>query len=90
MQRASDHTGVLIFSTPINNRIIDCACSAINELCKIGLVENNVWHQHKDNRYKILHDIEYLKQFGRVDATLMEIIRLVEVGELQTLPSFDL
>jgi hypothetical protein len=62
----------------------------LNELFKIGLAENNVWHQHKDHRYEILDDIEYLKQFGRVDATLMEIIRLAEISELQTLTSFDL
>jgi homeobox-leucine zipper protein len=90
MQRASDLPGVSIFSEPINNKIIDRARSAMNELCKIGTAENNVWHQHKEHRYEILDDIEYLKQFGRVDATLMEIVRLVEVGELQTLPSFNL
>jgi hypothetical protein len=64
--------------------------SAMKELCKIGLAENNVWHQHKEHRYEILNDIEYLKQFGLVDGTLMEIVRLVEVGELQTFPSFNL
>jgi len=85
MQRASDFPGVSIFADKINDR----ARSAMNELCKIGFGENNVWHQHKEHRYEILDDIEYLKQFGRVDATLMEIVRLVEVGELQTLPSFD-
>jgi len=47
-------------------------------LCKIGLAENNVWHEHKEHSYETLDDIEYLKQFGRVDATLMEIVRFVE------------
>ena len=74
MQRASDFPGVSIFADKINDR----ARSAMNELCKIGFGENNVWHQHKEHRYEILDDIEYLKQFGRVDATLMEIVRFVE------------
>ncbi|RHN75300.1 putative START-like domain-containing protein [Medicago truncatula] len=87
MQRASDLPAVSIF---IANKIIDRARSAMNELCKIGIAENNVWHQHREHRYEILDDFEYLKQFGCVDATLLEIVKLVEVGELQTLPSFDL
>jgi len=71
-------------------KIIDRARSAMNELCKIELAENNALHQHKEHRYEILDNIKYLKQFGRVDATLMEIVRLVGVGELQALASFNL
>ena len=90
MQRASDLLVGVTMSVPINNQIIDRARSAMNELCKIGLAENNpVWLQHREHRYEILNKIEYLKQFSQVDASLMELVKMVEVGDLQTLPSFD-
>ncbi|PNX88065.1 homeobox-leucine zipper protein HDG2-like, partial [Trifolium pratense] len=90
MPRASDLLlGVSIFGEPIKTKIIDRANSAMEELCRLGIAAGEpIWHKHKD-RYEILDDAEYLKAFGRVDSTLMDIIRLAEVGELQALPSFD-
>ncbi|GAU26619.1 hypothetical protein TSUD_102260 [Trifolium subterraneum] len=90
MQRASDLLlGVSIFGEPIKSKIIDRANSAMEELCKLGTAAGKpMWHQHEDS-YEVLDNTEYLKEFRRVDSTLMDIIRLAEVGELQALPSFD-
>ncbi|KAK2369825.1 homeodomain GLABROUS [Trifolium repens] len=91
MQRASDLLlGVSIFGEPIKTKIIDRAHSAMEELWRLGVAPGEpLWHPHKEDRYEILNYTEYLKAFGRVDSTLMEIVRLAEVGELQALPSFD-
>ncbi|XP_058776740.1 homeobox-leucine zipper protein PROTODERMAL FACTOR 2-like [Vicia villosa] len=91
MQRASDLLlGVSMFAEPVSIRIFDRANSAMNELCNIGIRGKPLWHQHKPDRYEILNNIEYLKYSGRVDAALMDIVKLAEVGEFQALPSFDL
>ncbi|CAK8579293.1 unnamed protein product [Lathyrus sativus] len=89
MQRASDLLlGVSMFAEPINFKIIDRASLAMNELCNVGIIGKPLWHQHNSNQYEILNGIEYLKYVGH-DAMLMDIVKLVEVGEIQTLPSFD-
>ncbi|MCH91893.1 homeobox-leucine zipper protein PROTODERMAL FACTOR, partial [Trifolium medium] len=74
MQRASDLLlGVSIFGEPIKTKIIDRAHSAMEELCRLGVAAGEpIWHKHKEDRYEILDDTEYLKAFGRVDSTLME------------------
>lgn len=91
MQRASDLLlGVSMFAEPISFKIMDRAGSAMNELCSMGIIGKPLWHQHNSDRYEVLNNIEYLKHVGRVDATLMDIVKLAEVGELQALPSFDL
>lgn len=90
MERASDLLlGVSMLVEPTKTKIIDCAHSAIEELCKMCVSGESLWNQHKDHKYQIINDIEYLTQFGHADATLREIIKLVEVGETQILPSFD-
>ncbi|CAL5200740.1 unnamed protein product [Lathyrus oleraceus] len=91
MQRASDLLlGVSMFAEPISFKIMDRAGSAMNELCSMGIIGKPLWHQHNSDRYEVLNNIEYLKHVGRVDAMLMDIVKLAEVGELQALPSFDL
>ncbi|KAL5081785.1 hypothetical protein RYX36_010206 [Vicia faba] len=90
MQRASDLLfGVSMFAEPISIKIIDRTSSAMNELCNIGIRGKPLWHQHNSDRYESLNNIEYLKYSGCVDATLMDIVKLAEVGKLQALPSFD-
>ncbi|KAJ1375573.1 START domain, partial [Sesbania bispinosa] len=90
MPRASDLLfGVSIFAEATKAKIIDFVHSAFDELLKIGVVGKPLWHSQVDYGFEILNDIEYLRQFGQVDTTLREIMKLVEVNEPQTLPSFD-
>ncbi|KAI4322804.1 hypothetical protein L6164_022464 [Bauhinia variegata] len=69
--------------------ITDLAYSAMDELAKIAVVGKPLWQLQKESKYETLNDIEYLKEFGHVDATLLEIMKMVEVGEPAYLPSFD-
>ncbi|XP_061358229.1 homeobox-leucine zipper protein PROTODERMAL FACTOR 2-like [Gastrolobium bilobum] len=88
MERACDLLfGVSIYAEPNKSGIIDLACSAMNELSKIAVAGEPLWQPQKENRYETLNDIEYLRQFGQVDTTLREIMKLIEV-EPQHLPSF--
>ncbi|KAJ1401514.1 START domain [Sesbania bispinosa] len=90
MPRASDLLfGVSIFAEATKAKIIDLAHSAFDELLRIGVVGKPLWHSQVDYRFEILNDIEYLRQFGQVDTTLREIMKLVEVNDPQTLPSFN-
>lgn len=49
-----------------------------------------LWHRKGENiGTETLNGFEYMKEFGSVDTTLKEIMRMVEVGELQCLPNLD-
>lgn len=90
-KRATDLLfGMSMYSEQTKAEIINSARSAVDELIKIGLAGKPLWQPKKENsRYETLNDIEYLRQFGQADTTLREIMKLVEVGEPQSLPSFD-
>lgn len=90
MPRASDLLfGVSIYAEPTKTKIIENAYSAMDELSKICVAGQPLWQPHTKDRYEILNDIEYLRQFGQVDTTLEEIFKLIEVGQPQNLPSLD-
>lgn len=84
MQRASDLLlGVSIYALPTEAKIIDFVRSAMDELSKIGVAGKPIWQPQEEHRYETLNEIEYLTHFCPVDATLREIVKLVEVGEPQ-------
>lgn len=87
--RASDILlGFSIYT--MGSEIIEHAFRGMDELAKIGIAEQPLWQRQPQNSScEILNDTEYLKQFGEVDTTLSEIVKLMEVGESQNLPSFD-
>ncbi|RDY07422.1 Homeobox-leucine zipper protein PROTODERMAL FACTOR 2, partial [Mucuna pruriens] len=90
MHRASDLLfGFSIYAEPTKTRIIEHTCSAMYELLNIGIAGQPLWQPHTNDGYEILNVVEYSKQFGQVDPTLSEIVKLMEVGEPQNLPSFD-
>ncbi|KAK7324662.1 hypothetical protein VNO77_28398 [Canavalia gladiata] len=90
MKRASDLLfGFSIHAEPTKTNIIEYACSAMDELYHMGVAGQPLWQTRTNDRYETLNDIEYLRQFGQVDATLREIVKLIEVGEPQILPNFD-
>lgn len=91
MDGASDLLlGFSIYTEPIRSEIIEHAFSAMNELSKIGVAGQPLWQpQTNNNGCEILNYAEYSKQFNEVDSSLKEIVKLIEVGESQNLPSFD-
>ncbi|XP_068498424.1 homeobox-leucine zipper protein PROTODERMAL FACTOR 2-like [Phaseolus vulgaris] len=90
IDRASDLLlGFSIYTEPIRTGIIEHAFCGMDELSKIGIAGHPLWQRETNNGCEILNNIEYLRQFGEVDTTLREIVKLMEVGESQNLPSFD-
>jgi len=89
MDRASDI--LLEFSIyTMRSEIIEHAFCGMDELSKMGSAGQPLWQrQQGNNGCEILNDGEYSKQFAEVDTTLSEIVKLMEVGESQNLPSFD-
>lgn len=88
MNRASDLLMAVSVSADTNKtRITDLASSAMEELLKMALEGEPLWHIDGDS--ESLNGFEYMKEFGSVDATLREIMRMVEVGDPQCLPNLE-
>ncbi|KAM1804767.1 hypothetical protein ACFX12_030596 [Malus domestica] len=90
IQRASD----LLISVSLvveMNRIktTELASQAMEELRKLALAREPLWQVDIENDTKILSEIKYTRKFEDISATLMEIVRMVEVRESQSLPSLD-
>ncbi|KAB2615699.1 F-box protein [Pyrus ussuriensis x Pyrus communis] len=80
VQRASD----LLISVSLvveMNRIktTELASQAMEELRKLALAREPLWQIDIENNTKILSEIEYTRKFEDISATLMEIVRMVEV-----------
>ncbi|XP_019451675.1 PREDICTED: homeobox-leucine zipper protein MERISTEM L1-like [Lupinus angustifolius] len=90
IQRASDILfGVSIHSDPTKSQIIDLSYSAMHELSIIGNLGEPLWQPQNHHRHQTLNKKEYLRQFGQMDDTLRDIIKLVEVGQPQSLSNLD-
>ncbi|KAG2678020.1 hypothetical protein I3760_12G124300 [Carya illinoinensis] len=87
IQRASDLLMAVSVSAEVNKmKITEVAVSAMEELAKKALAGAPLWQLQEDGRTEVLNDLEYMREFGHVDATLMDIMKMVEVGEPQRLP----
>ncbi|CAL0302865.1 unnamed protein product [Lupinus luteus] len=89
-QRASDILfGISIHSDPTKAQIIDLSYSAMIELSMIVNIGEPLWQPQNHHRHQILNKNEYLRQFGQMDDTLRDIMKLVEVGQPQSLSNLD-
>lgn len=70
-------------------KITELAVAAMEELTKMALKGEPLWRLQEDGKSEILNDVEYIREFRHVDATLMEIMKMVEVRHSQCLPSLD-
>lgn len=90
IERASDLLMAVSVSADVNkNKIIDLAMESIQELKKKAVALEPLWRFDTNMNVEILDDFEYIKEFGHVNATLMEIVRMLEVGTTSSLPMFD-
>lgn len=71
-------------------KISELASEAMKELMTLALVREPLWQVDMASNTEVLNEIEYMRQFGDINATLMEIVRMVEVRESQSLPSSDM
>lgn len=90
-QRASDLIMSVSLGTEINRlRISELASKAMEELVKLAFARAPLWKVDTASNTEILSDIEYMREFGDMNNTLMEIVKMVEVRESQSLPSLDM
>jgi homeobox-leucine zipper protein len=88
--RASDLLMAVTSSAEINRmKISELASEAMEELTKLALAREPLWQCNIESNTEFLSDTEYMREFGYTSASLMEIIRMVEVGDSQSdLPRF--
>lgn len=89
--RASDLLMAVSIGADANkNKIIEQAIEAMEELIKLASKGEPLWQRKGNNpEFETLNGLQYLREFGSVDATMEEIIKIVEMGESQCLPTFD-
>ncbi|KAG8502721.1 hypothetical protein CXB51_000618 [Gossypium anomalum] len=86
MNRASDLLMAVSIGADLNkNKIIEQAVEAMEELLKLAIMGEPLW-QHNETT---LNGFQYLREFGSFDATMDQIMRMVEVGEPQCFLSSD-
>lgn len=82
INRASDLLMALSVSADTNKaKISDMAFSAMEELTKMALEREPLWQRKGSSETETLNGLEYMKEFASVDATLKEIMRMVQVGD---------
>ncbi|GMJ05129.1 protodermal factor 2 [Hibiscus trionum] len=88
MSRVSDLLmAVSIVTDPNRNKTIEKATKAMEELVKLATTGEPLWQ--RDDGIETLNEVQYMMEFSSLEATIQDIIRMVEVGQPQLFPSFD-
>ncbi|XP_024018593.1 homeobox-leucine zipper protein PROTODERMAL FACTOR 2, partial [Morus notabilis] len=69
-------------------KIAELASKAMDELRKMATTGGPLWTLDQDKNMETLNDIEYFKEFVNMNATLMDLMRMVEVGQFKPLPRY--
>ncbi|KAK8527260.1 hypothetical protein V6N13_085104 [Hibiscus sabdariffa] len=72
---------------PDRNKVIEQAKRAMDELVKLATTGQPMWQ--RNGEIETLNGLQYLREFGCADATMEDIMKLVEVGQPRQLPSFN-
>ncbi|PPD68813.1 hypothetical protein GOBAR_DD34307 [Gossypium barbadense] len=90
MNRASDLLMAVSIGADLNkNKIIEQAVEAMEELFKLAIMGEPLWQHNGNGGMETLNGFQYLREFGSFDATMEQIMRMVEVGEPQCFLSYD-
>ncbi|KAE8654241.1 hypothetical protein F3Y22_tig00117056pilonHSYRG01205 [Hibiscus syriacus] len=90
MNWASDLLMPVSIGADLNkNKIIEQAIRDMDELIKMATMGEPLWQRQGNGGMETLNGIQYLREFGCFDATMEDIIRMVEIGEPELFPSFD-
>ncbi|KAK5844708.1 hypothetical protein PVK06_000849 [Gossypium arboreum] len=90
MNRASDLLMAVSIGAGLNkNKIIEQAVEAMEELFKLAIMGEPLWQHNGNGGMETLNGFQYLREFGSFDATMEQIMRMVEVGEPQCFLSSD-
>ncbi|XP_057992685.1 homeobox-leucine zipper protein PROTODERMAL FACTOR 2-like [Hevea brasiliensis] len=92
INRASDlFMAVSLGSEENKTKISELANSAMEELVRKALLGEPLWQRQAvlDTEIEILNEAEYIREFRAFDASLQEIMRMIEVGDPQRFSTLD-
>lgn len=85
ISRASDLLMAVTSSAEVNRmKISELASEAMEVLTKLALAQEPLWQCNIESNTEFLSDMEYLREFGHISASVIEIIKMVEVGDSQS------
>ncbi|KAF3453507.1 hypothetical protein FNV43_RR03947 [Rhamnella rubrinervis] len=88
--RASDLLMVVSANAEIYKiKISELAVHSMEELSQMARKGEPLWFVDTNRNTENLNEVEYMREFGHLNATMMDITRMVEVGELKALPNLD-
>ncbi|KAL4312114.1 hypothetical protein GQ457_01G005760 [Hibiscus cannabinus] len=86
VNRASNcFTGLSLGPDP--NKVIEQGKRAMEEVVKLATTGQPMWQ--RSGEIETLNVFQYLREFGCADATMDDIMKLVEVGQPRQLPNFN-
>ncbi|KAJ6297967.1 hypothetical protein OIU76_019147 [Salix suchowensis] len=86
--RASDLLmAVSVGSDANKTKIIEMAVSAMDELVRKALAGEPLWQHRKDCDHEILNEGEYIREFRPFDASLGELMRIIQMEDPQNFPN---
>ncbi|KAJ6753602.1 HOMEOBOX-LEUCINE ZIPPER PROTEIN MERISTEM L1 [Salix purpurea] len=86
--RASDLLmAVSVGSDANKTKIIEMAVPAMDELVRKALAGEPLWQHRKDCDHEILNEGEYIREFRPFDASLGELMRIIQMEDLQNFPN---
>ncbi|TXG75073.1 hypothetical protein ES332_1Z018000v1 [Gossypium tomentosum] len=85
MNRASDLLMAVSIGAGLNkNKIIEQAVEAMEELFKLAIMGEPLWQHNGNGGMETLNGFQYLREFGSFDATMEQIMRMVEPLNIET------
>ncbi|XP_037492499.1 homeobox-leucine zipper protein PROTODERMAL FACTOR 2 isoform X2 [Jatropha curcas] len=90
INRASDLLmAVSLAAEPNKIKISELANSAMEELVRKAFGGDLLWQRQVDSDIERLNEAEYIREFRAFDASLEEIMRMIEVGDPQCFATLD-
>ncbi|EEF39565.1 Homeobox protein FWA, putative [Ricinus communis] len=91
INRASDLLMAVSLGAEENKiKINELANSAMEELLRKAFEGKPLWRRQIDSGIEFLNEAEYIREFRAFDATLREIMRMIEVEDPQCLSNLDI
>lgn len=88
--RASDLLMAVSAKEEVNKiEITELAVYSMEELSQLAIKGEPLWFVDTNRKTENLNEVEYMRKFGHSNATMLDIIRMFEVGEPKSLPNLD-
>ncbi|XP_050219323.1 homeobox-leucine zipper protein PROTODERMAL FACTOR 2-like isoform X2 [Mercurialis annua] len=88
--RASDLLMAVSLGAEENKtKITELANSSMEELIRMAFQGEPLWQRQFNSDIEILNEAEYIREFRAFDASLREIMKMIEVGDPQSFSNLD-